>query len=266
MQPVATEPAASEESLASAVENDLSASEDMEPFWLHNRVEIAFVLRDLLRSRSLIKVCEAGDTADALITSLISVDMQRGEVQLEAGRNRHLARRLGAARELAFYAAQDKIRIHFVSGPPRTISVDGEDAFSVPLPAALLRLQRREYYRIAMPLATPVECVIPITDDPQVRQVAARVQDLSLGGVGLLVEPSTKALSPGTEHPNCRIVLPGAGNVVATLAIRHVTSVSLPKDRTVRRYGCAFVRPSSSATTVLQRYLQKLERELRSRE
>jgi len=266
MQPVATEPTTPGDSQAPAVEDDLSVNEAMGPFWLRNPVEIAFVLRDLARSGALIKVCEAGDVADALITSLISVDVQRGEVQFEAGRNTHLARRLAAARELAFYAAQDKIRIHFVSGQVRTIRVDGEDAFMVPLPGALLRLQRREYFRVAIPLSTPVECVIPIADDPEVRQVGARAQDLSLGGVGLLVEPNAMALETGAEYPNCRIMLPGTGNVVTTLAIRHVTSVSLPNDRTVSRYGCAFVRPSTSATTLLQRYLQKLERELRLRE
>jgi hypothetical protein len=68
------------------------------------------------------------------------------------------------------------------------------------------------------------------------------------------------------EFPNCRIELPEVGFVTATVKIRSVFEITLRSGARIKRAGCEFVKLPGPMSTLVQRYIIKVERERKARE
>jgi flagellar brake protein len=236
---------------------------DESTYLLHSPLEIAHVLRDIMRRHSLTTIhFDAGH--EVLLTALLAIDPATNELVFDASGNARLNQAVLAAPRLLFFSNQDKIKVRFVTARARVVRWQGRDAFAVAQPKSLLRLQRRENYRLLAPVAHPVKCVIPVAEENGQRAAEARLHDIGLGGVGLIMAPAELPVMPGMQWPNCRIVLPESGNVIATLEVRFAASAALSNRKTVLRVGCVFVRPSMAALTMVQRYMLRLERAKRT--
>ena len=152
---------------------------------------------------------------------------------LDYGSNDEMNQRALAADKLFCVTSHDKVRVQFLLrgwtvSPAATV----RPAFRAALPESLLRLQRREYYRLTTPIARPFKCLIPIRW-PQWhrRQIEANVIDISGGGLAVMVPPAGLAFEPGMEFHNCRIELPEVGIIVSTLQVRNVFDVTLAHRR-----------------------------------
>jgi c-di-GMP-binding flagellar brake protein YcgR len=242
-----------------------AAEFDESQYILHARAEISQVLRDVIRSRTLITVHMPG-TAETLLTPLLALDSATNLLYFDLSGSQSLNAKLLQARRLIFLGSHDKVKIRFASTAAQQTSLESRAAFCVAIPAEMLRLQRREFYRIATPVTRPVKCVIPVDEESSYRYVDARLHDISQGGVSLIVDPGEIPADVGTCFSNCRIALPDTGNVVVTLEVRYQIGITLLNGKTMQRIGCRFVRPSSAAANLVQRYMMRLERERRSRD
>ena len=229
-------------------------------YLLHSRLDIIAVLRDLARKRTLLNVHCAG-SHDALVTPLLEVDSTGGEILFDASGSSKLNESLVRAPKLLFYTAQDNVKIRFSTGAARPVRRAEQVGFAVRLPESMLRLQRRDCYRIVAPVLQPIQCTVPMQVESNVRYIDTRVHDISLGGVSLLVEPGSMIAEAGRQFPNCRIVLPGTGNAMVTLETVFACDLRLLNDRTLVRMGCKFVRPTMPALSLIQRHMMRLERE-----
>jgi flagellar brake protein len=237
---------------------------DESPYVLHARIDIAAVLRDIARTRGLASVHFGSQ--ETLLTPLLRVDPTAGEIVFDRSGSQRLNQALLRASKLLFVSSHDKVKVRFATGPARVVPHQGGDAFSVRMPDSMLRLQRREYYRVLAPVARPVRCVIPLDTDQGVHNIEARLHDISQGGVAVMVQPGELPAEIGASYPNCRIVLPDAGNVIATLRSANMFAMTLLNGKQMMRVGCQFVRPSMSALALIQRYMMKLERDKKSRD
>lgn len=239
-------------------------AEDESPYLLHARMDIAAVLRDVARARSLVTV-HFGSGQEALLTPLLGVDTTANELVFDCSGSEAMNQSVLNARKLVYYGLHDKVRIRFNTGPARSMQWQNRNAFVVALPDSMLRLQRRELYRVPAPVTRPIRCVIPVEVKDRMRHVETRLHDISQGGVALVAQPNDIKLEPGMSFPNCRIVLPDAGNAVVMLEVVHVKEDKLLNDKAVLRAGCKFVRPSMSALSLIQKQMMKLERELKAK-
>jgi len=237
---------------------------DETPYLLHARMDIVSVLRDVARSRTLLTV-HFGSSQEALLTPLLGADVATGEVIFDCSGSDAMNKSVVNARKLLFFGLHDKVRIRFNTGPARQMQWQNRNAFAVTLPDSMLRLQRRELYRVPAPVTRPVRCVIPVEEQGRTRQVEARLHDISQGGVAIVAQPNEITVEPGMSFPNCRIVLPDAGNAVVMLEVVHVREETLLNDKKVLRIGCKFVRPSMAALALIQKQMMKLERELKAK-
>lgn len=254
------DPASGAPELESAVEDVLDESH----YVLRTRIDIVAVLRDIVRTRGLVTVHFGG--ADTLLTPLLAIDTAAGELMFDCSGAERLNQGILRAAKLLFFGSHDKVKVRFVSGPARLIDYAGAKAFAVLLPDALLRLQRREFYRVLAPVARPVRCIVPVETAAGSSKVEARLHDISQGGVALITQPGELSATLGARYDNCRIVLPEVGNVVATLEMRNLMTMTLLNGRQAVRLGCRFVRPSMSALALVHRYMTRLERERKSRD
>jgi c-di-GMP-binding flagellar brake protein YcgR len=118
----------------------------------------------------------------------------------------------------------------------------------------MLRFQRRDCYRLKVPLGRPLLCSVPANDQGTER-VSLRVRDISVAGVGLTDYPKQFRVAAGIVWPACRIDLPDLGRLVGDIEVLHTT------EGDARRCGCRFRNLPFPMQNLIQRYITKIERE-----
>ncbi len=237
---------------------------DYTKYLLHGKTEVLFVLRALQASVDRITVY-FNNGEDFLLTSVIEVD--DNGLTLDFGSDAAMNRRALAADKFFCVTSHDKVRVQFLlRGLKRVEAADGP-AFRAELPDGVLRLQRREYYRLTTPIARPLKCQVPIPGpDGRQQRVEVSIVDISGGGLAVMVPPVGVDFRPDMEFPNCRIELPEVGFIVATLQVRNLFVVTLRSGEHVSRAGCQFLDLPGPMLTLVQRYIVKVERERKARE
>jgi c-di-GMP-binding flagellar brake protein YcgR len=233
-------------------------------YLLHARSEILFVLRSLVSAADRITV-HFHEGRDFFLSTLLTVD--NAGIVLDCGGNAEINRLAQEADRLYCVTNHEKVLVQFLLRELQSCLFEGKPAFRAPLPESVLRLQRREYYRLTAPVAHPLKCRIPmpVTHDAHLT-VEASVLDISGGGLAVIKPPSGMTLAPGMEFANCRVELPEIGVLVATLQIKSLFEVTLRTGAQVTRAGCQFIDLPGPMLTLVQRYIIKVERERKARE
>jgi flagellar brake protein len=154
----------------------------------------------------------------------------------------------------------DQVKMQFRMGPCQRGIHDGTDSIRSPLPDALLRLQRRENFRLATTIGPALTCKFLFEGK---KPIEARVLDLSTGGLSLAIPTKTVSLHPGMELEECRILLTGIGAVEVDLRVRSVFLISAQAGD-VQRVGCQFISLSPEIRNSIQLYIMDVERKRRA--
>lgn len=136
---------------------------------------------------------------------------------------------------------------------------DKHAALRIPIPTQLLHVQRRDSYRILVPVTNPIHCVIAPGASKQ--PVTLSITDISLGGVCLNTEQQEIDYIVGKVYTDCTIELPSLGTINVAVRVAHVTRQPSALGIIRYRIGCEFVQPSYLAAGLVQRYISQLERE-----
>ncbi|MFN7087959.1 MAG: flagellar brake protein [Burkholderiales bacterium] len=236
---------------------------EYDKYMLRTVVEVRTLLRQMREHVTQLTVfCNEGQ--DMMLTVLLEVSDEH--VILDIGPDEEINRRIALADRHYCIGLLDHVRIQFLLGPFTRIAFAGRPAFLAALPKEVLRLQRREYYRLSTPIARPLKCRMPIPlAEGGTFVYDATVLDISVGGVGLIAPPEDVSFEPGQIIPHCRIELPEVGIIDGTLRICQL-GVSFQRGQTRRRAGCEFVELPGPQQTLIQRYIIKVERERKARE
>lgn len=236
-----------------------SAADD-ERYQVYSRLEIVSILRSLAAKRELVSV-HFGN-GDAMLTLVIAVDSENDQVLLDCCPDPALNARLLAARRLVCESRLAHIPIRFTAEGASATYFQGEPAFAVRLPSAMARIQRREFYRVRVPIAQPVRCEIPAAHDgvAGAMLVSARVLDMSCGGLSLTDLPPAASWELGTVHQACRLPLPGVGTLVIDLEVVRLTHAPAGPAMRGPHAGVHFVGLNDGNRTRLQRFINELQR------
>lgn len=256
-----------EEQRKSMLRIELARTEEDTEFHLHRQVEIVAILRSLKDSNETITLY-FNDGNDFIISSMFSVDEEENCIVLYAGSNAAANKQAMLSGKLIAMTQLAKVKIQFVLHNIRMAQYRGRQALLADIPDSVLRLQRREYFRLIVPIRVPVKCQIPIPqpEDSPPKTVEVNVVDISAGGVGITTPPSDVPFDIDMVFEKCQIELPGDGVLVVTLNVRTIFEVSAKDGTTSWRAGCGFVNLSGPMLSLLQRYIIKEERERKSRE
>jgi flagellar brake protein len=229
-----------------------------ERFWLYSHIEIVALLTRLGGEKVQMTVYWGRD-GECAVTQILEVDDGSSELKLDMPNSPRLQANLLGASDLTCVAFVDNIKIQFLARSPTASSSGGYAAFRVDLPERLLRLQRREYFRVRTPDGLSASCLVPFSGD-QAKYESLRVLDLSVGGMAMLAYPRHFDLSETSLIDRCFLDLPGIGTVTVRMRVAHV---ELAGDGGLRRCGCEFVDLTPHARMMLQRYVQKIDIEQR---
>lgn len=241
-------------------------ADNLAPYRIHSVREILAILSQIRRQRQLIRM-SFSEGRERVMTSILDIDEARQLVYIDAAPYPAQNRRIALTQKLAFDTTLNRIPIQFTASGAQPCNHEGYAALRFALPQSLVRLQRRQSYRVNVPAAHPLHCVFmpPGTDiRPLEAPLPLDVHDLSIGGIAVIDPDYRLDGRPGAIYPVCQIDFPGYPVTVA-LEVRHTHISTLHSGKAVRRVGCRFVDTPSPMIALVQRYILKLEREQNAR-
>jgi len=201
------------------------------------------------------------------LTTLLAVDDARNSIALDMSSDTAINLAATKASKLIVTANLEGVKIQFPLSGVQVTAFEGREALRAALPASLLRLQRREYFRLDTPVANPIRCKVTIAGEDGSTQVHDfPLLDISGGGIGLMVNDAlAPAFAADTQFANCRFELPQEGVITANMAVRSAFPVTTRNGHAFTRIGCEFENLPGARLAQIQRYITRIERERKTR-
>jgi c-di-GMP-binding flagellar brake protein YcgR len=199
---------------------------------------------------------------DAILTVLLDVDEEANLLYLDWGGSEDTNERFLKCERCIFVATPQGVRNQFVAGRPREVSYKKRRAFAVALPEKYVRLQRREFFRLVLPMTRRAPCRIEL-GDPPTEQVFS-VIDIGLGGVGLEAQTPSAPVEVGQVLRGAVIDLKGPQVMRVDLEVRYVGQLNRG-NRQAGHIGCHFASLSGGQEQEIQKFMTQIQREERAK-
>jgi c-di-GMP-binding flagellar brake protein YcgR len=253
-------------------QNELLDAKIHSEYLIYDRCEIAYLLRGLLQHKMPIRAyLSQSESFQTTLLALITVDDGAGRdcVVFDAGKTDFENAKILSTGRLICATHLSRVQIQFNAEDLILMEYEGAPAFYAPIPSQMLRLQRRQFFRLVDPSNPPlvVQLTLPgagLEGEDFVYQ--ARLVDISQGGVGLMIPPPDLVFAPGMAFPLATIELPDGTLVNTPLQIRSVFNLTDHDGTSVLRAGCQFVSLSNVMAGRIQRYILRAERERKALE
>jgi c-di-GMP-binding flagellar brake protein YcgR len=229
-------------------------------FSIQNLRQIIYHLSLLFKKKCLISA-SFGANKESYITTLLEINEKNNTVFFDYGPKEDLNQRLLHTNKVKFNTQYMGIKVSFVGEELKKISYKGEPAFSMPVPKSLYWMQRREYYRVKSPLIKSSYCQLIVKEDKP--PVNLKLYDISLTGFALLnvSKEISELLVIGKVFEQSRLVLSDAGECLFSFEVANKYIINPDKVQKIQKIGCKFINITHSVETIIQRYMQQIQRE-----
>lgn len=239
-----------------------------------NENEIRVMMRRIRDKKVLLNVFVEGGP-HCFVSAILDAG-PRGIV-FDASADERLNQHACAAEVLTCAAQLDGVRVQFDVPGATAVTFDGLPALHTALPTNMIRLQRRDSFRLNIPMQSPIGCVVryhpkraddapPGSPPPAPVIVKPRVVDISMEGVALVFEEGEIALSVGMDLPDCKLALPESESAIVHLQVCNLHHTTTPQGGRTVRAGCRMINVPARFSQLIQRYIFKVERERRMME
>jgi c-di-GMP-binding flagellar brake protein YcgR len=232
---------------------------ELEHYMLYSRGEITAILGRMCREKTLVTVYTGGE-GEFSVSMILAVDPEFDEALLDMPVSPDAQVRLLGSRDLVFVIFFENVKVQFRANLAKATTHEGRAAFRVRLPSEMLRLQRREYFRVRAPVTGQATCLVPASSG-NAKYESLQLVNISVGGLAVMSYPQNFELPLGEPIRNCFLDLPGVGPV--NVAFRVVNVYDVDGESGARRCGCEFVDLTPQARTMVQRYVNRVEAEQR---
>ena len=227
---------------------------DPNPYLITTTDEIGYTLNALAKKPELI--CLYADQQRELFVLSALLQVSYDGLVFDFGPDAAFNQRLLAAKTICCVAHLNSVHYQFDLHTISATTFNDKPVFQSESPKQVLRLQRRDFYRLSVPLSTPLSCLIPLHNG----DAEISISDISLGGMGLLGYIPEISLTVGNILKNCRIELPLFGVISADVEICTHSEHQLRNGIRTLRSGCRFINLSGTGQTLLQRYINQIDR------
>lgn len=226
-------------------------------FAIHNRKEIIFILEDLVKQHTMLNLEAAGGVG--LVTAIVALSTDNNYIYLDVSSDEEINDKIVMSKTVKF-VTHTGVRIRWRGATPRFVELDDGNAFEMPLPDVIERIQRREYFRLRTPQgAKALICKIPNGD----AVYPATIVDISAGGIGISIRGALPGFtSRGAVLTGCSIEFPVVGVVPFTLKVcsSYVSSTAKNGEH-MYHVGFSFENISRGASNVIQRHMMHIQSE-----
>ena len=231
----------------------IDSIENLEHYMLYGRGEIMQKLRQLGKKHSLISL-HFNDFS--MLSTVVDVLADKNLLVLDYGSNEDVNQRLLKHNRAVVKTDYDGIQAQFTIKDIRKARLQGKPSFACALPEDVLWVQRRELYRVKIPLSEVVTCELIHGDN---NRTEYPVLDISAGGIALFDQNNELELEPGNIFHNCKLTMGDHSTVYINLEIRN-HALKNPNDSDAgMRCGCAFLDLTGDAEISLQKFINVVD-------
>lgn len=229
-------------------------------YLLYSFGEIYSHLKLLFESKCIFHA-HFGRGRESFITTLLEIDKTGRTLVLDYGPKDYLNQELLSSEKVVFRSEYEGIKTGFTSESVKKIPYQKGSAFRMPFPGALLWLQRREFYRVKVPVAKDCYCQIRLPGQAEPLRLA--LYDISVSGFSMLIQSSPLAaqLAAAGRFEACPLALGDIGAEPVSFEILYTCVINPPKLNKIEKMGCKFVHMPKGFDSAIQRFMQYVERE-----
>lgn len=226
-----------------------------DPFLLTTRFEILHILRKIQELGLLIRL-RVPYEGTSVVTTILELDPDDNLLLVDAAKHAYINEAINQADAVQFETSLDGVRIEFNADFPELIELDQRPAFALTIPEGIRRLQRREFFRVAIPVSDPACCTLTLQGESR----TLALYDISPNGMALIDTELDPRLQAGQRFENCMLDLKETGLLTVSFEIMRVKQVLMPSGKAIHHLGVQFTDISNSAQNLIQSYATNLER------
>jgi len=193
------------------------------------------------------------------VTEILNIDWQSGLIWLGTPYEKSLSAGCNNASAYVIVAFPDGVKIQFAGIGILQSQYQGADALRIAIPKSVVRLQRRNYFRVMADeeLNHQVRLDIPAFPDKP------SLIDISLAGCGFTLTAQAEQFVSGQVLRDVRLTLPdGENSLLVELVVRNIKpTMDNPE---LIQLGCEMKAVERNAERRLQRFLLATERRQRA--
>jgi len=224
-------------------------------------------LNQLLKQKALISA-HFGDNNESFITTILNLDRKKNLIKLDYGPKEYLNKQLLSSSNIEFRTEFQGIKVAFSGQKISKTLSNGQQILVMPIPASIFWMQRRQFYRIKVPLSHSSICkIIFNSENEETRQtVKFKLVDISISGIAILNEQQqlSNEFIPTSSFEHCELRLDNSSAINVSLTVKDKRNLLPEKPNKGQRIGCAFNHITPACESNIQRYMQEIERELRN--
>lgn len=222
---------------------------------LYGRGEIMQKLRQLGKKNSLLTI---HFNEQSMLSTVVDVLADKNLLVLDYGGDEELNQKLLKYDRAVIKTDYDGITAQFSISNIRKARLQGKSSFACSLPESVLWVQRREFYRVRIPLSETVTCELIHGDN---HRTEYPVLDISTGGIALFDINDELELEPGNIFHNCKLTLGEHDSALINLEIRNHIPVNPDDPSKGTRCGCAFINLVGDFEGSVQRFINLVDQQ-----
>ncbi len=238
-----------------------TGKDDAASFDITFRREIVFYLRQLINDGELVNVT-FDEGRDTLLTVLLDVNEDTDTLIFDWGGSDAANERLLQSPRTFFVANPQGVRNQFFASRVWRTTYKNRPAFATSIPDKYVRMQRRDFFRLSLPLTQRRPCSFKFGAAAAPWDMA--VVDIGLGGVGLETREESLPFAVGDVITGAVIDLGRYGTLEADMTVRFVGAVTRGRMHAAR-LGCQFLKLTNAQENDLQRFVTQVQREERAK-
>lgn len=230
----------------------IDSIENLEHYMLYGRGEIMQKLRQLGKKNSLVTLHFKENT---MLSTVVDVLSDKNLLVLDYGGNEEMNQMLLKHNRAIVKTDYDGIQAQFTIKDIKKARLQGKQSFACSLPEDVLWVQRREFYRVKIPLSETVTCELNHND----HHVEYPVLDISTGGIALFDKNDELELEPGNIFHNCKLTLGEHSTALIDLEVRNHILKNPHNSEEGKRCGCAFLDLSGDFGVSIQKFINLVD-------
>ncbi|MDE2132149.1 MAG: flagellar brake protein [Betaproteobacteria bacterium] len=223
---------------------------DDEEFRIASPREIRFIMHDIEKQASRAALYY-DKRKEFILTSVVDVDDDG--VWLDASQSHEENIKIAGSGRCIVVSSHHQAKVQFEVEAVELTELEGLETFYIPMPDELLRIQRRDFFRLHLP-AGVLKCRLQLGGTPP-RERLLRVRDISRGGVALYCDEHDADLQPGKTIERCTMRLDEDTELTFGLQVRYFSITPSQTGKGRGCAGCRFVNIDGKTEVLLQRYI-----------
>lgn len=240
-------------------------------YLVRNTKRIVEHLSTIFKSNCIVSA-HFGENNSSFLTAIIEIDPKGNVLKVDCAPSELLNKLLLGSSKVLFRTQIDGIKVSFSGKNIKKSKCKDQPAFEMPIPDAIFWMQRRNYFRVKVPLShTGSNCEVRLlknidSDIPTLLLAGLRLADISIKGFALLNSDPliSDDFEIDKEFNDCKLQLHEGPSCNVSFVVKNLSNIKINASTNQQRIGCRLTDLTPTFESAIQRYMQDIERQLKS--